>query len=166
MGRRKRFRIFGFEKLIAKKYADWQNDAKLNKVPSKFSPSLGENDGKFISTWNFGINMSKAILYNVIGILVVLAIIVFKIPIIWVIVGILILLVFVMFDPFMPTVESIPKGFAEKKFSAGKIVLNYIEGPDNGPPLLFIPGQMEFWQGYKLVIPNFSKDYHVFVVDI
>src|SRR5450759_55268 len=48
------FRIFGFEKLIAKIYAEWQNNAKLNKVPSKNSPSLGENDGKFISTWNFG----------------------------------------------------------------------------------------------------------------
>jgi hypothetical protein len=31
-----------------------KNNAKLNKVPSKFSPSLGENDGKLISTWNFG----------------------------------------------------------------------------------------------------------------
>jgi hypothetical protein len=34
--------------------AEWQNNDKLTKVPSKFSPSLGENDGKFISTWNFG----------------------------------------------------------------------------------------------------------------
>jgi hypothetical protein len=32
-----------------------KNNAKLNKAPSKFSPSLGENDGKFISTWNSGI---------------------------------------------------------------------------------------------------------------
>jgi len=46
--------MFGFEKLIAKIYAEWQNNARLNKVPSKFSPSLGERDGKFISTWNFG----------------------------------------------------------------------------------------------------------------
>jgi pimeloyl-ACP methyl ester carboxylesterase len=66
----------------------------------------------------------------------------------------------------MPSVESIPKGFAEKKSNIGKIILNYIEGPDNGPPLLFILGQTEFWQGYKLIIPNFSKNYHVFVVDV
>jgi hypothetical protein len=39
---------------MPKIYAEWQNNAKLNKIPSKFSPSLGENDGKFISTWNFG----------------------------------------------------------------------------------------------------------------
>jgi len=85
---------------------------------------------------------------------------------IWVILGIFIFLVFVIFNPFIPSVESIPRGFAEKKFNTGKVILNYIEGPDNGPPLLFIPGQTEFWQGYKLVIPNFSKNYHVFIVDI
>jgi hypothetical protein len=44
-----------FEKLIAKIYAEWQNKAKLHKVQPSFSPSLGENDGKYISTWNFGI---------------------------------------------------------------------------------------------------------------
>jgi len=110
--------------------------------------------------------MSKAILYQVFGILAVLAIIIFKIPVVWVILGVLILLIFVIFNPFIPSVEGIPKGFAEKKYNTGKIVLNYIEGPDNGPPLLFIPGQMEFWQGYKLVIPSFAKNYHVFVVDV
>jgi hypothetical protein len=31
-----------------------KNYAKLNKAPSKFSPSLGENDGKMFSTWNLG----------------------------------------------------------------------------------------------------------------
>jgi len=46
------------------------------------------------------------------------------------------------------------------------VILNYVEGPDNGPPILFIPGQTEFWQGYKLVIPSFTKHYHVFVINI
>jgi pimeloyl-ACP methyl ester carboxylesterase len=110
--------------------------------------------------------MSKALLYNVIGILAVLAIIFFKIPMIWVILGLFILVIFIIFNPFIPTVESIPKRFTEKKFHTGNITLNYIEGPDNGPPLLFIPGQMEFWQGYKLVIPHFAKTHHVFVVDV
>jgi len=50
----RRFRIIGFEKLFAKIFAEWQKNAKLSKVPSRFSPSLGENDGKFISTWNLG----------------------------------------------------------------------------------------------------------------
>jgi pimeloyl-ACP methyl ester carboxylesterase len=110
--------------------------------------------------------MAKAIIYNVVGALVFIAIIVFKISIIWVIVGGLAILVFVILNPFSPPVESVPKGFAEKQFDTGKVVLNYVEGPKNGPPLLFIPGQMEFWQGYKLVVPHFSRNYHVFVVDV
>jgi len=110
--------------------------------------------------------MKKAILYNVIGVLAVLAVIIFKIPAIWVILAVLALIIFIIFNPFRLSVEKIPKGFAEKKFNTGKVILNYVEGPDNGPPLLFIPGQTEFWQGYKLVIPNFEKNYHVFVVDI
>ncbi len=110
--------------------------------------------------------MARAILYNIVGILVVVAIILFHIPAICVVVGVALLLLVVIFNPFIPAVESIPRGFTEKKFNTGKVVLNYIEGPRNGPPLLFIPGQMEFWQGYKLVIPNFSKKHHVFVVDV
>jgi pimeloyl-ACP methyl ester carboxylesterase len=110
--------------------------------------------------------MNKAIVYNVMGVLVVLAIIFFKISMVWVIFGVLVFFIFIIFDPFMPLVGSIPKGFNEKKFNTGKIILNYIEGPDNGPPILFIPGQMEFWQGYKLVIPNFTKNYHVFIIDV
>jgi pimeloyl-ACP methyl ester carboxylesterase len=110
--------------------------------------------------------MSRAIIYNVLGALVVITIIVLKIPVVWVIVGGLAILVLVILDPFSPPVESVPKGFTEKKFNTGKVILNYVEGPKNGPPLLFIPGQMEFWQGYKLVIPHFSKTYHVFVVDV
>ena len=90
----------------------------------------------------------------------------FKIPAAWVVLGVLMFLIFIIFDPFIPAVESIPRGFTEKKFDTGKIILNYVEGPDNGPPLLFIPGQMEFWQGYKLVIPAFSKKYHIYIIDV
>jgi hypothetical protein len=31
-----------------------KNNAKLKKVQPSFSPSLGENDGEIIPTWNFG----------------------------------------------------------------------------------------------------------------
>jgi hypothetical protein len=53
----KTFQNIRFEKLIVKLYAEWQNNAKLYKVPSNSSPGLGENDGIFISTWNFGDNV-------------------------------------------------------------------------------------------------------------
>jgi hypothetical protein len=33
-----------------------KSNAILKKVPSKFLPGLGKNDGKFIPTWNFGAN--------------------------------------------------------------------------------------------------------------
>jgi len=110
--------------------------------------------------------MTRAIIYNLLGVLAILAIVVFKMPVVWIILGFLVILISIIFNPFKLSAESIPKGFTEKKFNTGKIILNYVEGPDSGPPLLFIPGQTEFWQGYKLVIPNFSKNYHVFVVDV
>lgn len=110
--------------------------------------------------------MNKAIIYGALGILAILAIAVYRVPGFWIFLGVIIILLAKTFNPFRPSVETIPKGFAEKKFNTGKITLNYVEGPDNGPSLLFIPGQMEFWQGYELVLPHFSKNYHVFVVDV
>jgi len=108
----------------------------------------------------------KIVIYHLIGIFAIFAIVIYKVPIIWVILGLFVLLAAKIFNPFKLSAESIPKGFSEKKFNTGKVILNYVEGPNNGPPLLLIPGQMEFWQGYKLVIPNFSKNYHVFAVDV
>jgi pimeloyl-ACP methyl ester carboxylesterase len=46
------------------------------------------------------------------------------------------------------------------------MTLNYVVGPDNGLPLLLIPGQMESWQGYKRVLPELSKTFQVFVTDL
>jgi pimeloyl-ACP methyl ester carboxylesterase len=95
-----------------------------------------------------------------------LAVVVFHVPGLYIFLGVIGFLLIKTFNPFRLSVETIPEGFTEKKFHTGKVTLNYVEGPDNGPPLLFIPGQMEFWQGYELVMPHFSKKYHVFVVDI
>lgn len=111
-------------------------------------------------------NMLRAIIYNVMGALLVILILIFKIPVSFVLIAGLAILVFVIVDPFAAPVESVPKGFAEKQYDTGSAILNYVEGPDTGPPLLLIPGQMEFWQGYKLVIPHFCRNYHVFAVDV
>ncbi|NPV55063.1 MAG: alpha/beta hydrolase [Anaerolineae bacterium] len=64
------------------------------------------------------------------------------------------------------TVAGIPPGFQELSFTSEDVTLNYVVGPDNGLPLLLIPGQMESWQGYKCVLPQLSKQFHVFVVDL
>jgi pimeloyl-ACP methyl ester carboxylesterase len=63
-------------------------------------------------------------------------------------------------------VAGIPEGFEELRFTTGDVTLNYVVGPDNGLPLLLIPGQMESWQGYKCVIPELSRRFHVFVPDL
>lgn len=87
--------------------------------------------------------------------------------VIGIVISVSILLVIILFlIPPKASVEGIPDGFTEKQFNTGEVALNYVEGPDNGVPLLLIPGQMESWQGYKLVIPELAKRYHVFVVDI
>jgi len=110
--------------------------------------------------------MGKIIIYVALGILAILVVVVYHVPGLWIFLGIIVFLLVRTFNPFRLSVETIPQGFIEKKFNTGKITLNYVEGPDNGSPLLFIPGQMESWQGYELVMPYFSKKYHVFVVDI
>src|SRR5512138_1997682 len=64
------------------------------------------------------------------------------------------------------TVAGIPEGFREQCFQAGDVSLNYVVGPDNGLPLLLIPGQMESWQGYKRVLPELSSRFQVFAPDL
>jgi pimeloyl-ACP methyl ester carboxylesterase len=63
-------------------------------------------------------------------------------------------------------VDGIPEGFQELNFTTNGVTLNYVVGPDNGLPLLLIPGQMESWQGYKCVLPELSKRFHIFVPDL
>lgn len=75
------------------------------------------------------------------------------------------LITFILIPP-KTSVSRIPEGFIENQFNTGEVLLNYVEGPENGDPLLLIPGQMESWQGYKLVIPELSQRFHVFVVDL
>lgn len=106
------------------------------------------------------------IIFILLGIMVVTVAIVFHIPGFYFFIAAITLILAKTFNPFRPSVETIPKGFSEKKFFTGSVTLNYVEGPKNGPALLFIPGQMEFWQGYKLVMPHFAKNYHVFVIDL
>jgi pimeloyl-ACP methyl ester carboxylesterase len=63
-------------------------------------------------------------------------------------------------------IAGMPEGFQELSFTTNGVTLNYVLGPDNGLPLLLIPGQMESWQGYKCVLPELSKRFHVFVPDL
>lgn len=58
-------------------------------------------------------------------------------------------------------------GFKEKKvILSNGVEINYAEGPNNGQEALFlIHGQMGAWQDYKKVLPQLSKNWHVYAVD-
>ena len=56
-------------------------------------------------------------------------------------------------------------GFVEKTVEINGTTINYAEGPDNGPPLLLIHGQLGLWKSYLRVLPELSQYYHVFAVD-
>lgn len=57
-------------------------------------------------------------------------------------------------------------GFMEKQVVLiDGSILNYGEGPSNGPPLLLLHGQQVAWQDYVKVLPDLSKEFHIFAVD-
>jgi len=53
----------------------------------------------------------------------------------------------------------------EKSFDTGEVVLNYAEGPDNGPPFVILPAYDNKWQSYKSIIPALEAQYHLYGVD-
>lgn len=56
-------------------------------------------------------------------------------------------------------------GFVEKQVTVDGAVVNYAEGPDNGPALMLVHGQGMEWEDYASVLPELSDRYHVFAVD-
>ena len=48
---------------------------------------------------------------------------------------------------------------------SGNAVINYAEGPNNGPALVLVHGQGMQWEDYARVLPQLAKTYHVFAVD-
>lgn len=57
-------------------------------------------------------------------------------------------------------------GYTEKQtVLSDNMTINYGEGPDNGPALLLVHGQTMCWEDYSTVLPELSKNWHVFAVD-
>ena len=56
-------------------------------------------------------------------------------------------------------------GFVEHEVTLNGTRLNYAEGPDNGPALLLIHGQVMDWKNYARVLPELARHYHVYAVD-
>ena len=53
----------------------------------------------------------------------------------------------------------------EKSFDTGEVVLNYAEGPDNGPPLLCLHGLTDRWQYFLPILPTLSIRWHIYALD-
>lgn len=57
-------------------------------------------------------------------------------------------------------------GYEEKQVTLNDgTVLNYAEGPNNGPALLLIHGQSVEWEDYSRVLPGLAEHYHVYAID-
>lgn len=65
-----------------------------------------------------------------------------------------------------PLEKTYSAGYKEKQVTLNDgTVLNYAEGPDNGPALLLIHGQSMEWEDYSRVLPGLAKYYHVYAID-
>ncbi|MBU0995206.1 MAG: alpha/beta hydrolase [Proteobacteria bacterium] len=57
-------------------------------------------------------------------------------------------------------------GIEEQYFHTGEIKMNYVAGPPNGTPLVFIPGQIVTWEEYSLIMPELADRFQVFAVSL
>ena len=53
----------------------------------------------------------------------------------------------------------------EKIFKHGDVSLNYAEGPENGPPILFLHGLTDRWQFFQPVMPSLTLRWYVYALD-
>jgi pimeloyl-ACP methyl ester carboxylesterase len=56
--------------------------------------------------------------------------------------------------------------FRERTFVAGRVVINCAEGPDSGPPLLFLHGIAGSWPEYEPFFRRFAPAWHVYACDL
>ena len=56
--------------------------------------------------------------------------------------------------------------YSEQKYASSTIEVNYIEGPDNGPPMVLIHGLGSRWAAWDPVIDQFAEKWHVYAVDL
>jgi pimeloyl-ACP methyl ester carboxylesterase len=57
-------------------------------------------------------------------------------------------------------------GIIEKFFHTGEFRLNYVVGPANGRPIVFLPAQGMTWEEYVLLLPLLAPDYQVFALSL
>lgn len=57
-------------------------------------------------------------------------------------------------------------GFVERILDTGEVKLHYLMGPNNGIPLVLIPGQGLSIESYQRVLVPLSREFEVFAVDV
>ncbi|SEP72312.1 Pimeloyl-ACP methyl ester carboxylesterase [Faunimonas pinastri] len=66
-------------------------------------------------------------------------------------------------DPYHAKVQA--AGYVQKSVRVNRITLSYVEGPDNGPPLVLLHAQLLDWFSYSRVLPELAKSFHVYDID-
>lgn len=66
-------------------------------------------------------------------------------------------------DPYHAKIAA--AGYVQKTARIGAVNFSYVEGPDNGPPLVLLHAQHLDWFGYSRVLPLLARSFHVFDVD-
>ena len=56
--------------------------------------------------------------------------------------------------------------YSEQKYAASTIEVNYVEGPDNGPPMVLVHGIGGRWAAWDPVIDQLAEKWHVYAVDL
>lgn len=90
-----------------------------------------------------------------------------------VILGILVLLILIavgfvarnLYYPAWGAWRARRAGMVEKQVEINGSKVNYAEGPNNGPPLLLIHGQVTDWRNWSPVLPQLTRHFHIFAVD-
>ena len=57
-------------------------------------------------------------------------------------------------------------GFAERLVHLDGVTLNVCEGPNNGPPVVLVPGQTMPWRSYQRLLPRIAGRTHAFAIDV
>ncbi|WP_200809818.1 alpha/beta fold hydrolase [Demequina sp. NBRC 110054] len=66
-------------------------------------------------------------------------------------------------DPYVQKVAD--AGYEQKTADVNEVAFSYVEGPDNGEPLVLLHAQLMNWFDYSRVMPDLAENYHVYVVD-
>ncbi|MGB9227825.1 alpha/beta fold hydrolase [Mycobacterium sp.] len=66
-------------------------------------------------------------------------------------------------DPWKARVAA--AGYLSQTARIGEVDLAYMQGPNNGPPLVLLHAQRMDWFSYSRVLPALAKRFHVFAVD-